>query len=446
MNLVAFSIKTKGIHNFARRLWTVFVRFGFSETQVRRALYAIIATLQQYEAVPTFFIPAVVLHRHPRLLAELVRDGTEIGVHGYVHNDYRFLSKSQQFEQTRQAISIFRDLQIPYQGFRNPYLGWTEESLQVFAALSFMYESNEAVLHEVIDLDALSPLLRSGYEKSLALFQAMPCNAYTVRPHFEGTLLRIPTSIPDDEMLFDRLRITDPKEVGSIWSKVMRRVYDLGGLYTLNLHPERGILCKQALDILLSYARSQPLPVWLVRLQDVAEWWEERSQFRLRISPLAPQSWLVEADCTPRATLLARHLIADYAYTTPWSGVDVRIHAHRFIVHCSQCPCIGLSPQTPQEVVDFLYEQGYPVVRCSAEEADVYTLYLDIPEGFGMTRQEQVQRRSILVQQIEQVEGPLLRFGCWPEGQQAALAISGDIDSVTIQDFFLRILEVRQHA
>ncbi len=112
MNLIAFSMKTKGLHNFARRLWTVFVRFGFSEPPVRRALYAIIATLQQYEAVPTFFIPAVVLRRHRRLLAELVRDGTEIGVHGYVHNEYRFLSKSQQFEQTKQAISIFRDLQI----------------------------------------------------------------------------------------------------------------------------------------------------------------------------------------------------------------------------------------------------------------------------------------------------------------------------------------------
>ena len=123
MNLIAFSMKTKGLHNFARRLWTVFVRFGFSEARVRRAVSAIIATLEPYEAVPTFFIPAVVLHRHPRLLAELVRDGAEIGVHGYVHNDYRFLSKSQQFEQTRQAISIFRDLQIPYRGFRNPYLG-----------------------------------------------------------------------------------------------------------------------------------------------------------------------------------------------------------------------------------------------------------------------------------------------------------------------------------
>src|SRR5437764_10436214 len=287
MNLVTFSIKTKGLHNFARRLWTVFTRFGFSEARTRRALHTVVDALRQYNAAPTFFIPAVVLRRHPALLTEIAHCGAEIGIHGYTHNDYRTLSKNEQLEQTKQATLVFQKTQIPYEGFRNPYLGWTEDSIDTFASLNFTYDSNEAILHDVIDLSCLSQLLRSGYEKSLALFQAMPCNAYTLRPHFEVKLLRIPTSIPDDEMLFDRLRITDPKEVGGIWSKVMQRIYDLEGLYTLNLHPERGILCKQALDILLSYARSQPLPVWLVRLQDVAEWWKERSQFRLHISQLA---------------------------------------------------------------------------------------------------------------------------------------------------------------
>ena len=71
MNLVAFSIRTKGAHNFTRRLRTVFTRFGFSETPIRNALYTIIQTLQRYNGAPTFFIPAVVLDRHPRLIAEI---------------------------------------------------------------------------------------------------------------------------------------------------------------------------------------------------------------------------------------------------------------------------------------------------------------------------------------------------------------------------------------
>jgi hypothetical protein len=46
MNLVWFSIRTKGAHNFTRQLGTVFTRFGFSEAPIRHALYTIIDSLQ----------------------------------------------------------------------------------------------------------------------------------------------------------------------------------------------------------------------------------------------------------------------------------------------------------------------------------------------------------------------------------------------------------------
>jgi peptidoglycan/xylan/chitin deacetylase (PgdA/CDA1 family) len=442
MNLVTFSIKTKGVHNFVRRLWTVFSRFGISESRTRQALHTIINTLRRYKGAPTFFIPAVVLGRHSGLITEIANAGAEIGIHGYVHNDYRTLSKHEQYKQTQQAISVFQRMPISYQGFRNPYLGWTEDSLGVFTKLGFIYESNEAVIHDVIDLDHLSPLLKTGFQKSLKLFQALPCNAYTLRPHFEGPLLRIPISIPDDEMVFDRLRITSTEEVGNIWSRIMQRVYDLGGLYVLNLHPERAIPCKRALDKLLTYANSRSLPVWQACLKDIAQWWEERSQFRLKITQLASDRWRVEATCTPRATLLARHLTVEDRPITTWSGPDVRIQAYCCTVNAARCPCIGLSPRTPQQVLDFLLEQGYPAMCCSQEEGKMYTLYLDLPEGLGATREEQVKRRSALVRQIEHIDTPFLHFGCWPDGSKAALAISGDIDSVTVQDFFLRVLEV----
>lgn len=442
MNLVLYSIKTKGTHNFTRRLRTVFTRFGFSEAQTRQALYTVIETLHHYGAAPTFFIPAVVLRRHPGLLAEITRRGAEVGVHGYVHNDYRTLNKEKQYTQTQQAISVFEQTHIPYQGFRNPYLGWTEESLEVFSDLGFVYESNEAVLHDVIDMNQLSPLIRDGYEKSLALFQAIPCSSYALRPHFEGNLLRIPTSIPDDEMLFDRLRITKPEEVGILWSTVMSRVYEMGGLYTLNLHPERGILCKQALDILLTYAYSRPQSVWITRLGDIAQWWKERSQFSLTFTPQGEQRWHVVASCTPQATVLARHLTVENASTVSRSAADMHVQSTSFTVSATHCPCIALSPETPEAVADFLQEQGYPTVRCLQTGAELYTLYLDEREGLGNTRQEQLERRSALVEKIERLGKPLIRFGNWPNGNKAALAISGDIDSVTVQDFFLRVIEV----
>jgi peptidoglycan/xylan/chitin deacetylase (PgdA/CDA1 family) len=446
MNLISFSVKTKGMRNFSRRLWTVFARFGISEARMRLALQAVVETLHESNGAPTFFIPAVVLARHPQLIRETVHNGVEIGIHGYVHNDYRTLSRQEQFTQTEQAISVFRKTGIPYQGFRNPYLGWTEDSLNVYASLGLNYESNIAVLHEVIDLDTLSPQLRSGYLKSLKLFQAVPYRIYALRPRFEGSLLRIPTSIPDDEMLFDRLRITDASEVGQIWSAVLQRVYDAGGLYTLNFHPERGVLCRQSLHILVSYACSRPLPVWLARIGEVAQWWKERNQFKLLITPLGAGRWQVQASCTSRAAILARKLsVEDENATAPWYGADVLVRSNKFTVCAPLCPCIGVSPETPQQVLDFLTEQGYPSVRALSEEANTYALFLHFPDGLGKTRDEQFLQKAALVEQVEALDAPLLRFACWPEGYRAALAISGDIDSVTVQDFFLRILEVFHH-
>jgi hypothetical protein len=144
--------------------------------------------------------------------------------------------------------------------------------------------------------------------------------------------------------------------------------------------------------------------------------------------------------------VLARHLTVEEQAVKLWTDITMCVQSRCFVVNAVQCPCIGVPPQTPKEVVDFLYEQGYPVARCVENEAHTYALYLDLPEGFGVTREERAQRKIALVQQIEELATPLLYFGCWPNGSRAALAISGDIDSVTVQDFFLRILEVRQQA
>lgn len=449
MNLVAFSIRTKGAHNFARRLWTVFARFGFSDARSRRTLLSILATVRQYGGSPTFFIPAVVLRRHPELINEIALCGAEIGIHGYVHNDYRSLSDASQHQQTQQAMAVFHDVSLPFEGFRNPYLGWTDDAVRSFEQLGFTYDSNEAIVHDALDLSRLTPTLRSGFEKSLELFQAIAPSAYTLRPHFEGELARIPTSIPDDEMLFDRLRITDQVALGDIWRSVMARVYDLGGIYVLNLHPERGVLCKPALGRLLAFSQQQELPVWVASLREVEQWWRERRAFRFTFEATGEATWRVTASCTPRTTVLARHLTVDGATASPWSGAESRVDGvdgREFTVHAGVCPSVALSPRTSSAVEDFLLEEGYPVQRVEPAKAPGYAHYLDMPDGLGETRAEQIARRSALLAEIEALEQPLLRFGVWPDRARAALSITGDIDSITIQDFFLRIVEARQQA
>lgn len=214
-------------------------------------------------------------------------------------------------------------------------------------------------------------------------------------------------------------------------------------MYALNLHPERGTLCRRALEILLSYAQQRPHQVWLTQVNEVATWWYERRQFRISVTPVSPSRCYVQTSCSPHAMLLTRGLDVDDQIASRWSSVEDRMHGRSFVVNAPTCPCIALSPQTAQDVADSLQEEAYPVVCDEQASAHLYALYLDLPGGLGATLEERRNRCVLLVQQIEELDTPFVRFACWPDGCQAALAISGDIDSVTIQDFFLRIVEVR---
>jgi peptidoglycan/xylan/chitin deacetylase (PgdA/CDA1 family) len=445
-NLIAFSIKTKGVRNFARRLWTVFTRFGFSEARTRRSLEATMNSLRRYGSAPTYFIPAVVLRRHRALMALLVGQGAEIGIHGYVHNDFRTLARAEQCAQVERAQRAFMTAGIPYSGFRNPYLGWSEDSVGVFAELGFGYDSNEAAIHEVINRETLPLHLRNGYDKSRHLFQAIPASRYSVRPHCEGLLVRIPVSIPDDEMLYDRLRITNTNRLGDLWCDMLARVYQLEGIYAFNLHPERGVLCDAALNRLLAFAHEQAPSVWLPQLRQVAEWWQARCRFSWHITALSPGRWHVEASSSAHATLLGRALQVEDQPTGPWIGLERRLLSHSFTVAAPTCPCVALSPDSASEVRDFLVESGYAVASAADSDAFQSSLFLDLPEGLGATRENRLRRRSALLDHLEALEAPLLRFGCWPDGHQAAMAITGDIDSITIQDFFLRVAEARTNS
>ncbi|HEX9068293.1 MAG TPA: polysaccharide deacetylase family protein [Ktedonobacterales bacterium] len=444
MQLVGFSIKTKGLRNFIRRLRTVFTRFDFSGARARETLMAILTTAQSHGAAPTFFVPAVVLRRHPKMLAGIARAGAEMGVHGYVHNDYRLIPKQTQFEQTWAAMRAFRSAGITFSGFRNPYLGWSPASVAVYDELRFSYDSNEAIIHDVIDPKLLPPTIRASYAKSLALFQALQPSAYALRPHTEGRLVRIPTSIPDDEMLFDRLRITNTDRLATIWCEIMRRVYALGGIYALNVHPERGKLCQPAYNAVLVAAKAMPQPMWLTRLDNVADWWRERAQARLDIRPAGAGRWQVDVSGPDRLTVLVRHLDSPGTEATPWHGHERRVLARSFVVAATLAPMIAVSARTPCDVLELLTEQGFPYRVVDAQEGTRFSLWLDLPDGLGDTREKRMAHGGALTDTLEALESPLVRIGIWPNGARAACSLTGDIDSVTIQDFFHRILEVRR--
>ena len=90
-----------------------------------------------------------------------------------------------------------------------------------------------------------------------------------------GDLIEIPVTVPDDEILIDRLGITSTQQLAEEFNAMIQSTEDSGGHLVFQLHPERFHIFGQALDNALKLAISKG--AWIATLKDVAQWWTRRS-------------------------------------------------------------------------------------------------------------------------------------------------------------------------
>jgi peptidoglycan/xylan/chitin deacetylase (PgdA/CDA1 family) len=433
MNLFAHSISSKGGLAFARRLGTIARRFDLSAARTENALYEYLDTLAQFGTSASFPITAVVLRRHATLIRRLQEAGVEFAVHGLVHTDHGRLSAEQQWDQIKRALDIFRAEKIAALGFRGPYLRYNEATVAIVEQLGFQYISNQTFAHDVVDDAQLSKRAADGYRRAIHLYSALPAAEATVRPWMRGRLVEIPVALPDDEILVDRLGITSGNVLGANWVRLLEATHERGDLLTLQLHPERGALCREGLAILLRAARQKQPAVWIAQLRDVADWWRRRQQFKLQVEPAGPGRWQVSTSADSDATVWARNLASDAAHS--WYGPNSVIAGPQpALVDCPTRPVIGVSPRS-EATYRFLSEEG-PAVEYAAEPSD-YSLWLDRPGGLSPPEQ------AALLREIERSPAPLIGIGRWPQRARSALSVTGDIDALTLLDFIYRVWEVR---
>jgi Polysaccharide deacetylase len=119
------SIRAKGIGGYAVRAAAIAWRFKLGRGLARRSLKRYAELTGPANAHPTLPITAVVLRRHPRLIAEYAAQGVEFAVHGLVHNDHAVLGLERQLESIARAARYFGEAGIPFTGFRGPYLRYS---------------------------------------------------------------------------------------------------------------------------------------------------------------------------------------------------------------------------------------------------------------------------------------------------------------------------------
>ncbi len=424
-NPLSVAIHGKGILSTVQRGMTILGRYGLNESRLEQDIQRFVNFMITHNFRATLPVTATPMARYPQLAQKLQSQGVELAVHGLKHVDHTLLPLEDLVGELQQATRIFVEAGIHAAGFRAPYLRSNADILKALKTCGFCYDSSQALAW-----DMTGGIETPKYQRALEFYGAQSAAQQLALPRLEDGLVRIPYCLPDDEALVERLQLKDPQNMAEIWLAILENVYDSGELFTLGLHPERILHCRDALRFVIEKAYSLSPGVWITRLDEIAKWQRVITETSFKTQPLVDNRTRVTVNTQSRAVILTRALDTDEPSQT-WAGKYRRIFSHEFTFQYPRRPWIALAPECPSALHDFLQQQGYLIETSPSPEE--FSFYLQ-RNHFA----HQDERK--LLTEIEAVDWPLVRVARWPGGAKAALAITGDIDAFTIWDYGHRIL------
>jgi peptidoglycan/xylan/chitin deacetylase (PgdA/CDA1 family) len=430
-NFITFAARAKGPFALLKRARSITKHYGLTPTKMDQTLHLFAQTLGRFNCGASFPLTAVALKRNRNAIAKYLGRDIEFAVHGYTHIDYTQLEPEEQLAHLCHAREIFAQAGITAHGFRSPYLSRGTHLYAAIEAAGFSYASNQPIMWNVLDANDFAPSTYASYERAIDLYAPWHASEQPSLPRLCNQIVEIPVSLPDDEILLDRLGGETNGLVAKTWQRILSKSYQRGELFTVQLHPERFDRCAEGLSIVLTEARALTPAVWVARLDEIATWWRARAKAIVDVREVDDGALHLSLTGPPGTTLLVRGVdVAEPA--VPWANGYRQIeNTTAATVYCKQRPFIGVSPDSPPTLSNFLRQQGY--IFQTATDGRPYTFYLDQTD---FTAADELS----LLAQIENDDFALVRLCRWPHGARSALAISGDIDALTIWDYGLRFL------
>ena len=192
----------------------------------------------------------------PATVEQLRDRGFEIGVHGLYH-DGRDLESS---ETLRERLPEMRALAIEWGavGFRSPA---THRVWEWMPLLGFEYDSSYP------DTDPYEP---------------QPGGCCSWLPFFNGDLVELPLTLPQDHTLFVILR----RRGAETWIDKAEFLRSRGGMALIDTHPDYLVeeASRTAYDAFLAHFADDET-AWRALPREVAAWWRRRAESQLELSP-----------------------------------------------------------------------------------------------------------------------------------------------------------------
>ena len=223
----------------------------------RAAMPRIRGVLRENNVSASFFVPAVVAKLHPDEQRNLVDEGHEIGIHGWIHEFNSTLPEADERELMLRAADVLEEITgIRPVGMRTPSWDFSQSTLSICKEMGLLYDSSLMADDEPYEL------LEDGEPTGV---------------------IELPVEwIRDDApyLMMDRatgLRpYTSPNSVLEIFKSEFDGAFKEGGLFLLTLHPHisghrsRIVILEELID----YIKSFP-DVWFATHAEIAQFCKE---------------------------------------------------------------------------------------------------------------------------------------------------------------------------
>ena len=224
----------------------------------RAAMPRIRAVLRENNVSASFFVPAVVAKLHPDEQRNLVDEGHEVGIHGWIHEFNSTLPEADERELMLRAGDVLEEITgIRPVGMRTPSWDFSQSTLSICKEMGLLYDSSLMADDEPYEL------LEDGEPTGV---------------------IELPVEwIRDDApyLMMDRatgLRpYTSPNSVLEIFKSEFDGAFKEGGLFLLTLHPHisghrsRIVILEELID----YIKSFP-DVWFATHAEIAQFCKEQ--------------------------------------------------------------------------------------------------------------------------------------------------------------------------
>jgi peptidoglycan/xylan/chitin deacetylase (PgdA/CDA1 family) len=212
----------------------------------------ILALLERYDILSTFFIPAVSAQLYAEQVRAVVAAGHEIGIHGWIHEHTAALERNDERLLMQQSLDAIEAIagRRPV-GIRTGSWEYSHNTAELIAEQGLLYDSSlmaDDVPYELVANGDPTGVVELPVEWLLDDYPYFGMNREAdTRPY------------------------TPPSGVLEIWQREFDMAYDEGGLFLLTMHPQ--IIGHRSrismLEELIQYMRARP-GVWFATHEDIA--------------------------------------------------------------------------------------------------------------------------------------------------------------------------------